>query len=156
MSNSCKSLSIILTTIIVILLVSYSTITGVSSSILSQERVNDIIQNNLIVNSVFASSDESGDDSNGAGDEEQGGSEETGDEEQGGSEETENITALNPSLTSLSASPQECPAGSPPGCFVIESTTGGQMTCPQGTTPIQNTPGGPRGTLCAPLPQPIN
>jgi len=74
--------------------VSYSSITGISSSILPQERVNDIIQNNLIVNSVFASSDESGDDSNGTGDEDQGGSDEasddsngTGDEDQGGSDE---------------------------------------------------------------------
>jgi hypothetical protein len=65
---------------------SYSTITGISF---------DIIQNNLTINSVFASTDETGDDNNGSGDEDQGGSDETGDdnngsgdEDQGGSDET--------------------------------------------------------------------
>ncbi len=86
MPNSSKSLSIILAIIMVTSLMSYSTITGISF---------DLIQNNLMINSVFASSDETGDDNNGAGDEDQGGSDETGDdnngagdEDQGGSDET--------------------------------------------------------------------
>ena len=91
----CKSFSIVLTTFIFILLVSTSPLTGISSSTLFQDRINDVTQNNLIINSVFASSDETGDDNNGAGDEDQGGSDETGDdnngagdEDQGGSDET--------------------------------------------------------------------
>src|SRR5918994_7577394 len=91
----CKSLSIVLTAFIVILLVSTSPLTGISSSTLFQDRINDVTQNNLIINPVFATSDETGDDNNGAGDEDQGGSDETGDdnngagdEDQGGSDET--------------------------------------------------------------------
>ena len=95
MSYTFKSLSIVLTAFIIILLVSTSPLAGISSSTLFQDRINDVTQNNPIINSVFASSDETGDDNNGAGEEDQGGSDETGDdnngageEDQGGSDET--------------------------------------------------------------------
>jgi hypothetical protein len=118
---------------------STSTLIGISSSTLFQDRISDITQNNLIINSVFASSDETGDDSNGVGD-----------EDQGGSDETEDITTLNPSLSALPDS-EECPSGSPSGCFVIISPGSGSAQCPEGTQFVQNTPRGPTGTMCAPI-----
>ncbi len=50
---------------------STSPLTGISSSTLFQDGINDVTQNNLIINPAFASSDETGDDNNGAGDEQQ-------------------------------------------------------------------------------------
>ncbi len=66
---------------------STSPLTGISPSALFQDRINDVTQNNPIINSVFASSDETGDDNNGAGDEDQGGSDETGDDNNGAGDE---------------------------------------------------------------------
>ena len=106
MSNSSKSLSIILAIIVVTHLMSYSTITGISF---------DIIQNNLTINSVFASTDETGDDNNGSGDEDQGGSDETGDDNNGSGDEeqlpanTASTTAPNTLITGVE---QQLPANS--------------------------------------------
>ena len=94
---------------------SYSSITGISSSILPQERVNDIIQNNLIVNSVFASSDESGDDSNGTGDEDQGGSDEASDDSNGAGDKQQlpdNTASTTVPNTLISGVEQQLPANS--------------------------------------------
>ena len=93
-------MSIVLTTFIVILLMSTSPLTGISSSTLFQDRINDITQNNLVIHSVFASSDETGDDNNGAGDEDQGGSDETGDDNNGAGDEQQ-----LPANTALTAAP---------------------------------------------------
>jgi hypothetical protein len=87
LSDACKSLSIVLTIFIFILLVSTSPLTGISSSTLFQDRINDVTHSNLIMNPVFASSDETGDDNNGAGDEDQEGSDETGDDNNGAGDE---------------------------------------------------------------------
>ena len=108
MSNHCKSLPIILTTFIVILLVFNSTSAGISSTILFQNGVSEVTQNNLLIISVFASPDEESDENN----------DDAGEDTQGLQDVAENTTTVNPSLTALSEPPQnqECPDGSPPGC----------------------------------------
>ena len=163
MYNSSKSLPFILTTFIVILLVSNSTSAGISSTIFFQNGVGEITQNNLVTSNVFASPDEASDENNeDAGEDSQGlpdeasdeNNEDAGEDSQGLQDVSENITTVNPSLTALSESPQneQCPAGSPPGCYVLEDQGNPRQGCPQGTQWVKNTPGGPTGTMCAPLP----
>src|SRR5918997_1728238 len=111
----CKSLSIVLTAFIVILLVSTSPLTGISSSTLFQDRINDVTQNNLIINPVFATSDETGDDNNGAGDEDQGGSDETGDDNNGAGDEQQlpaNTASTAVPNTLINGVEQQLPANS--------------------------------------------
>ena len=81
---------------------STSPLTGISTSTLFQDRINDVTQNNLIINSVFASSDETDDDNNGPGEEDQGGSDETGDDNNGPGDGDEQQL---PSNTALTAAP---------------------------------------------------
>ena len=130
MSNHCKSLPIILTTFIVILLVFNSTSAGISSTILFQNGISEVTQNNLLIISVFASPDEESDKNNDDGGEDTQGlpdeesdknNDDGGEDTQGLQDVAENTTTVNPSLTALSEPPQnqECPDGSPPGCYVI-------------------------------------
>ena len=115
MSNTCKSLSIVLTTFIVILLVSTSPLTGISTSTLFQDRINDVTQNNLIINPAFASSDETGDDNNGASEEDQGGSDETGDDNNGAGDEQQlpaNTASTAAPNTLINGVEQQLPANS--------------------------------------------
>ena len=79
------------------------------------KELSDIFQNNLKINSVLASSDETGDDNNGSGDEDQGGSDETGDDNNGSGDEeqlpayTASTAAPNTLITGVE---QQLPANS--------------------------------------------
>ncbi len=156
-----------------------STSAGISTTILFQNGVSEVTQNNLLIISVFASPDEESDENNDdAGEDTQGlpdeesdeNNDDAGEDTQGlpdeesdennddagedtqGLQDVENTTTVNPSLTALSEPPQnqECPDGSPPGCYVI----GGGLSrqCPSDAITVKNTPGGPEGTMCAPIP----
>jgi hypothetical protein len=63
---------------------------------------------------------------------------------------TTTTTTTTPPATGTTT-PEECPAGSPPGCYVIKSQSGAAI-CPSDTVQVKNTPGGPKGTMCAPIP----
>ncbi|HKR72481.1 MAG TPA: hypothetical protein VJR94_00065, partial [Candidatus Nitrosocosmicus sp.] len=142
MYNHCKSFPIILTTFIVILLVFNSTLTGISSTIFFQNGASDVNQNNLLTISAFASpEEESGDDSN---------NDEAVEVSQVLPDVSENMTTVNPSSTALSGPPQneECPAGSPAGCYVKPSSDRVKESCPPGEMVLNKVPGGPEGTMC--------
>jgi hypothetical protein len=155
-------LSIILPTFFVIILVFSSTSSGISSTISFQNDIGGVNQNSIPILSVFASpdeesdenNDEAGEDAQGLPDEEsdENNNDEAGEDAQGLQDMAENITTVNPTFTAISEPPQnqECPAGSPPGCYVMEG--GLSRQCPSDTTTVKNTPGGPTGTMCAPIP----
>jgi hypothetical protein len=155
-----------LTTIIAILLVFNSTSGGISSTTFFQNGLNDVNQNNIKIMNAFASPEEEAGESNNndeASEEDQGLSEEeagesnnndeASEEDQGLQGVTENITTVNPSLATLSQPPQneQCPAGSPPGCYV-KPPSREKISCEPGEMILQNVPGGPDGTMCAPIP----
>ncbi|WP_148687300.1 hypothetical protein [Candidatus Nitrosocosmicus hydrocola] len=173
-------MSIILPTFFVIILVFSSTSSGISSIISFQNDIGGVDQNSIPILSVFASPDEESDENNDeagedaqglpdeesdenndeAGEDAQGlpdeesdeNNDEAGEDAQGLQDMSENITTVNPTLTAIPELPQnqECPAGSPPGCYVMEG--GLSRQCPSDTTTVKNTPGGPTGTMCAPIP----
>ncbi|VFJ14698.1 hypothetical protein [Candidatus Nitrosocosmicus franklandus] len=79
--------------------------------------------------------------------------EDAGEDSQGVPEVAENITTVNPSLTALSEPPQneQCPAGSPEGCYVKPSPLNARVSCQPGEMELKNVPGGPEGIMCAPI-----
>jgi hypothetical protein len=168
LSNRCNLSPIILSIFIVILLVLNTTLSGIPSTIFFQNGVNEVTQNNLMTSYVFASPDEEADDSNNsnnedAGEDSQGlsdeeaddsnnsNNEDAGEDSQGLQDIVRNITTVNPSLTGLSEPPQneQCPAGSPPGCYVKPSSPTARESCPAGEMVLKKVPGGPEGTMCA-------
>ncbi len=141
-----------------------STLAGISSTIFFQNGVSDANQNKLLSTPAFASpeeesgdsnNDEAGEDTQGIQEEESGDSnnDEAGDDTQGIQEAAEKITTVNPSLTSSSEPPQnqQCPAGSPPGCYV-KPPSSAKISCEPGKMIPKNVQGGPDGTMCIPIP----
>jgi hypothetical protein len=164
LSNHCNLSPIILSIFVVILLGFNSTLAGISSTLIFPNGGGEITQNNLMTSYVFASLNEEADDSNNnedAGKDSQGLSEEEADDSnnnedagkdsQGLSEVAENITTVNPSLTALSEPPQneQCPAGSPEGCYVKPAPLNARVSCQPGEMELKNVPGGPKGIMCA-------
>jgi hypothetical protein len=166
--NYCKSLPIILTTFIVVLLVFNSTLAGIST-IFFQNDFGDIYQNNLKIMYALASpeeeagdsnNDDASEDSQGLPEEEAGDSnnDDASEDSQGLPDVVENITTVNPSLTTLSEPLQneECPAGSPEGCYVKPYSLSARQSCQPGEMELKNTPDGPKGMMCAPIQPPQN
>ncbi len=168
MSNHCNLSPIILSIFIVVLLVFNSTLAGISSTSFFPNGGDEITQNNLMISHVFASPDEEADDTSNnnedAGEDSQGvpeeeaddtsnNNEDAGEDSQGLPEVAENITTVNPSLTALSDPPQneQCPAGSPEGCYVKPAPINARVSCQPGEMELKNVPGGPKGIMCAPI-----
>jgi hypothetical protein len=103
--------------------------------------------------------EDAGEDSQGVPDEESGDSnnnnnEDASQDSQGLQDVVRNTTTVNPSLTALSDPPQneQCPAGSPEGCYVKPAPINARVSCQPGEMELKNVPGGPKGIMCAPIP----
>jgi len=105
-----------------------------------------------------SNNEDAGEDSQGVPDEESGDSnnnnEDASQDSQGLQDVVRNTTTVNPSLTALSDPPQneQCPAGSPEGCYVKPAPINARVSCQPGEMELKNVPGGPKGIMCAPIP----
>ncbi|NOJ32256.1 MAG: hypothetical protein DA329_08980 [Candidatus Nitrosocosmicus sp.] len=105
-----------------------------------------------------SNNEDAGEDSQGVPDEESGDSnnnnnEDASQDSQGLQDVVRNTTTVNPSLTALSDPPQneQCPAGSPEGCYVKPAPINARVSCQPGEMELKNVPGGPKGIMCAPI-----
>lgn len=46
---------------------------------------------------------------------------------------------------------EQCPAGSPEGCYVKPAPINARVSCQPGEMELKNVPGGPNGIMCAPI-----